>query len=64
MPPLHTSLHDAATSLASWIGISRCPLYPGSLKGSTQQVILEGRDGVDAMERGYVRGFDAVAKAE
>ena len=26
--------------------------------------ILEGRDGVDAMERGYVRGFDAVAKAE
>ena len=37
---------------------------PGGLKGSTRHFILEGRDGVDAMERGYVRGFDAVAKAE
>ena len=36
----------------------------GGLKGSTQHFILEGRDGVDAMERRYVRGFDAVAKAE
>src|SRR5262245_53871471 len=36
----------------------------GGLKRSTQRFILEGRDGVDAMERGYVRGFDAVAKAE
>jgi hypothetical protein len=35
----------------------------GGLQGSTQHFILEGRDGVDAMERGYVRGFDAVAKA-
>ena len=26
--------------------------------------MLEGRDGVDATERGYVRGFDAGAKAE
>ena len=43
---------------------SRCPLNGGGLKGSTQHFILEGRDGVDAMERGYVRGFDAVAKAE
>jgi hypothetical protein len=41
-----------------------CPLAMGGLKGSTQHFILEGRDGVDAMERGYVRGFDAVAKAE
>src|SRR5262245_27739518 len=41
-----------------------CPLSGGGLKRSTQHFILEGRDGVDAMERGYVRGFDAVAKAE
>src|ERR1700730_12275706 len=41
-----------------------CPDTDGGRKGSTQHFILEGRDGVDAMERGYVRGFDAVAKAE
>jgi hypothetical protein len=40
------------------------PVLKGALKGLTQHFILEGRDGVDAMERGYVRGFDAVAKAE
>jgi hypothetical protein len=40
------------------------PFISGGLKGSTQHFILEGRDGVDAMERGYVRGFDAVAKAD
>ena len=40
------------------------PFIPCRLNQSTQHFILEGRDGVDAMERGYVRGFDAVAKAE
>ena len=48
-------VHGVATS---------CLKLTGGLKGSTQHFILEGRDGVDAMERGYVRGFDAVAKAE
>ena len=33
-------------------------------QGIDATLYLEGRDGVDAMERGYVRGFDAVAKAE
>src|ERR1700730_13108591 len=41
-----------------------CPDTDGGRKGSTQHFILEGRDGVDAVKRGSVRGFDAVAKAE
>jgi hypothetical protein len=39
--------------------LTNCPEKAGGLKGSTQHFILEGRDGVDAMEQGYVRGFDA-----
>ena len=36
----------------------------GWSQGIDATLYLGRRDGVDAMERGYVRGFDAVAKAE
>jgi hypothetical protein len=49
---------------AKWCDAALCLRTEGGFKGSTQHFILEERDGVDAMERGYGRGFDAVAKAE
>src|ERR1700731_193410 len=57
---------DRECVVADAVGIEPSLLskFPGWSQGIDATLYLGRRDGVDAMERGYVRGFDAVAKAE